>query len=228
MLIRAAVFLITLSGLVFEIGLTRIYSATIWYHFAFVAISMALLGWGLGGLAVHLLKKPWPPSTGKAAAFTMLYGLAIPGCLWVLVKHPFELQRLPLYFVTPLVPAELFRKQMLDHPRAWVFTSATLAMGEDFSHFKRELGIEEAAAHSWPSPFDFARQALLYTPKGLPSDPNDPSYTEAVVEAALPVLQASRGRAFLLFTSLRALRRAHDLLKDRIAYPLPVPCTSSG
>ena len=104
MLIRAAVFLITLSGLVFEIGLTRIYSATIWYHFAFVAISMALLGWGLGGLAVHLLKKSWPPSLEKAAAFTMLYGVAIPACLWVLVKYPFELQRLPLYFVTPLVP----------------------------------------------------------------------------------------------------------------------------
>jgi ATP-dependent DNA helicase DinG len=124
--------------------------------------------------------------------------------------------------ITPMVPAELFRKQMLDHPRAWIFTSATLAMGEDFSHFKRELGIEEAAARAWPSPFDFERQALLYTPRGLPADPNDPSYTEAVVEAALPVLRASRGRAFLLFTSHRALRRAHELLKDRIDYPLLV------
>ena len=129
--------------------------------------------------------------------------------------------------ITPLVPAELFRKQMLDHPRAWIFTSATLAMGEDFSHFKRELGIEDAAARTWPSPFDFARQALLYTPKGLPADPNDPSYTEAVVKAALPVLQASRGRAFLLFTSHRALRRAHELLRDRIDYPLLMQGTGS-
>jgi len=129
--------------------------------------------------------------------------------------------------ITPLVPAELFRKQMLDHPRAWIFTSATLAMGEDFSHFKRELGIEEAAAHTWPSPFDFRRQALLYSPKGLPADPNDPTYTEAVVKAAIPVLEASRGRAFLLFTSHRALRRAHELLKDRITYPLLVQGTGS-
>ncbi|MEO8144614.1 MAG: ATP-dependent DNA helicase [Betaproteobacteria bacterium] len=129
--------------------------------------------------------------------------------------------------ITPLVPAELFRKQMLDHPRAWIFTSATLAMGEDFSHFKRELGIEEAAARTWPSPFDFERQALLYSPKGLPADPNDPDYTEAVVKAALPVLKASRGRAFLLFTSHRALRRAHELLKDRIDYPLLVQGTGS-
>jgi ATP-dependent DNA helicase DinG len=129
--------------------------------------------------------------------------------------------------VTPLVPAELFRKQMADHPRAWIFTSATLAMGEDFSHFKRELGIEDAAARSWPSPFDYPRQALLYSPRGLPADPNDPGYTDAVVEAALPVLAASGGRAFLLFTSHRALRRAHELLKDRIAYPLLVQGTGS-
>ena len=49
-LTRISVFLITLSGLILEVGLTRIYSASIWYHFAFVAISVALLGWGLGVL----------------------------------------------------------------------------------------------------------------------------------------------------------------------------------
>jgi len=129
--------------------------------------------------------------------------------------------------ITPLIPAELFRKQMLNHPRAWIFTSATLAMGEDFSHFKGELGIEDAGARSWPSPFAFERQALLYTPRGLPADPNHPDYTDAVVEAALPVLKASGGRAFLLFTSHRALRRAHELLKDRIEYPLLVQGTGS-
>ncbi|MSQ49663.1 MAG: ATP-dependent DNA helicase [Betaproteobacteria bacterium] len=129
--------------------------------------------------------------------------------------------------ITPMVPAELFRKQMLDHPRAWIFTSATLAMGEDFSHFKKELGIEDAAARTWPSPFDFERQALLYSPRGLPPDPNDPAYTEAVVKAALPVLKASRGRAFLLFTSHRALRRAHELLKEQIEYPLLVQGSGS-
>ena len=129
--------------------------------------------------------------------------------------------------VTPLSPAELFRRQMSDHPRAWVFASATLAVGEDFSHFKRELGIEDAAARTWPSPFDFARQALLYVPKGLPADPNDPAFTEAVVEAALPVLRASRGRAFLLFTSHRALKRAHRLLQGRIEYPMLVQGTGA-
>lgn len=128
---------------------------------------------------------------------------------------------------TPLSSAEHFRRQMDDHPRAWIFTSATLAVGEDFGHFRRELGVPEAQARRWESPFDFASQALLYLPKGLPDDPNAPAFTEAVVEAALPVLQASGGRAFLLFTTLRALRRAHELLRARIDYPLLVQGTGS-
>ena len=129
--------------------------------------------------------------------------------------------------VTPLSPAELFRRQMDDHPRAWIFTSATLAVGEDFSHFTRELGLEQAETRRWASPFDFARQALLYLPKGLPHDPNAATFTEAVIEQALPVLQASRGRAFLLFTTLRALRRAHELLRGRLEFPLLVQGTGS-
>jgi ATP-dependent DNA helicase DinG len=132
-----------------------------------------------------------------------------------------------LLHVTPLSSAELFRRQMDDHPRSWIFTSATLAVGEDFNHFRRELGLPEAEARRWTSPFDFPSQALLYIPKGLPADPNDPAFTEAVVNAALPVLRASGGRAFMLFTTLRALRRAHELLRDRIGFPLLVQGTGS-
>jgi hypothetical protein len=104
MLTRISVFLITLSGLILEVGLTRIYSASIWYHFAFVAISVALLGWGLGGFAVHLLKRTLRPSMNTAALVTLLYAGAIPLCLWLLVRFPFELDRLPLYFLAPLLP----------------------------------------------------------------------------------------------------------------------------
>jgi len=134
--------------------------------------------------------------------------------------------------VTPISPAEPFRRQMADHPRAWVFASATLAVGDDFSHFKRELGIEHAASRAWPSPFDFERQALLYLPRGLPPDPNAPGFTDAVVDAALPVLRASGGRAFLLFTTLRALRRAGERLSELFAregleFPLLVQGTGS-
>jgi ATP-dependent DNA helicase DinG len=129
--------------------------------------------------------------------------------------------------VTPLSPAELFRRQMDDHPRAWIFTSATLAVGNDFRHFTRDLGLDGAVTKRWASPFDFPRQALLYMPKGLPGDPNDPAFTDAVVEAALPVLESSGGRAFLLFTSLRALRRAHEVLRGRVDFPLLVQGTGS-
>jgi ATP-dependent DNA helicase DinG len=129
--------------------------------------------------------------------------------------------------VTPLSSAELFSRQMNDHPRAWIFTSATLAMGEEFGHFTRELGLGQAATRRWASPFDFAQQALLYLPKGLPADPNDATFTDAVVDAALPVIEASGGRAFLLFTTLRALRRAHERLRGMLPYPLLVQGTGS-
>jgi hypothetical protein len=104
MAVRAAVFLITLSGLVFEIGLTRIYSATIWYHFAFVAISVALLGWGLGGVVLHTLRRRLSPTLASAALLTLLYAASIPFCLWLIVQFPFRLERLPLFFLAPLLP----------------------------------------------------------------------------------------------------------------------------
>jgi ATP-dependent DNA helicase DinG len=129
--------------------------------------------------------------------------------------------------LTPLSCAELFQRQLEEAPRAWIFTSATLAIGGDFSHYQREMGLEGATARSWPSPYDFARQALLYVPPAMPEDPNDPAFTEAVVNAALPVIEASRGRAFLLFTTLRALRRAHQLLREKLPYPLLVQGTGS-
>lgn len=104
MLTRLSVFLITLSGLVLEVGLTRIYSASIWYHFTFVAISVALLGWGLGGFTVHLLKRKIRLQNNTAALVTLLYAGAIPICLWLLARFPFEVDRLPLYFLAPLLP----------------------------------------------------------------------------------------------------------------------------
>jgi len=104
MALHAAVALITLSGLVFEIGLTRIYSATIWYHFAFLAVSVALLGWGLGGVVLHSLRHRLASTLDKAAILALLYAASIPFCLWVIVQFPFRLERLPLYFLAPLLP----------------------------------------------------------------------------------------------------------------------------
>ncbi|HUE82864.1 MAG TPA: hypothetical protein VMM84_12195 [Pyrinomonadaceae bacterium] len=104
MRIRLSVFLITLSGLVLEVGLTRIYSASVWYHFAFVAISVALLGWGMGGFAVHLLKRKIPVTMNVAALLTAIYAITVPLCLWLLGSFPFEVDRLPVYFLAPLLP----------------------------------------------------------------------------------------------------------------------------
>ena len=101
---HVAVFLITLSGLIFEIAMTRIYSATIWYHYAFIAVSVALLGWGLGGVALHLLRRFVIPTTEKAAFLAMCYSVTIVACLWLIVLFPFRLERLALYFIAPLVP----------------------------------------------------------------------------------------------------------------------------
>ncbi|MHB1591292.1 MAG: ATP-dependent DNA helicase [Sulfuricella sp.] len=114
---------------------------------------------------------------------------------------------------TPLSIAEIFRKQIDDHTRAWIFTSATLAVKKDFSHYQSQMGLLEAATAFWDSPFDYENQAVLYSPQGMP-EPNSRGYTEAVVAAALPVIRVSGGRAFLLCTSLRAMREAHELLKE--------------
>ena len=118
-------------------------------------------------------------------------------------------------YVTPLDVARIFHDQMKGAERAWIFTSATLSVNGDFSHFQREMGLAEAVAHSWPSPYDFGQQALLYVPAGLP-DPNTEGYPEAVIDAAWPVVRASGGHAFLLFTSLRAMDRGFERLRARL------------
>ena len=132
---------------------------------------------------------------------------------------------------TPLSIAEIFNKQLIASPRAWIFTSATLAVKGDFSHYNNEMGLSTAQSACWDSPFDFANQALLYVPTGLP-DPSNRDYTDEVVKAALPVLMASRGRAFFLCTSLRATKRAHELLieafeREKLDYPILLQGQSS-
>ncbi len=118
--------------------------------------------------------------------------------------------------LTPLSVAPIFKRQLEGHPRAWIFTSATLAVGSDFSHYRDALGLAEAATGRWDSPFDYPSNALLYCPTGMP-DPNHPEYADAVVEACWRAIRASGGRAFVLCTSLRAMRRIHELIEERIA-----------
>jgi ATP-dependent DNA helicase DinG len=131
---------------------------------------------------------------------------------------------------TPLSIAGIFRRQLDGHPRAWIFTSATLAVAGDFSHYRSEMGLDHAGTACWDSPFDYTAQALLYVPKKLP-EPNSDEHTRAVVAASLPVIRASGGRAFLLFTTLRAMRFAHELLREefeRHALEFPLMLQGEG
>lgn len=104
---------------------------------------------------------------------------------------------------------------------AWIFTSATLAVANSLDHFCTRIGVENAERLILGSPFDYAHNALLYTPQGMPQT-NAPRYTESVIDAALPLIEANGGRAFLLFTSHHALQRAADYLADRCDHELLV------
>ena len=122
---------------------------------------------------------------------------------------------------TPTSIANTFHAYMDSKRCGWVFTSATLSVAGKFGHFMRGLGIAEAETYCWDSPFDFQHQALLYLPQRLP-EPSQAGYIPAVLEAALPVIEASGGRTFFLVTSHRALQQIAAQLEQRISYPLLV------
>ncbi len=130
---------------------------------------------------------------------------------WVEVfSHTVQLHR------TPLSIAPIFTRQREGHPRAWVFTSATLSVKGNFTHYAAQLGLNKENSLTLPSPFDYGKQGLLYVPRDMPP-PNSPQFTDAVVAAALPLIEAAGGRTFLLCTTLRAVQRASDLLYDAFA-----------
>ncbi|HEY4075266.1 MAG TPA: ATP-dependent DNA helicase [Herbaspirillum sp.] len=161
----------------------------------------------------------WNKTTGKGAAKSTA-GQADPeSVLWVeAFSSSLQLHR------TPLSIAPIFNKQREGTPRTWIFTSATLAVKNDFHHYTSQMGLIDEPAQSWPSPFDYAEQGLLYVPNGLPQ-PNSPDYTDAVIDVALPAIEAAGGRTFLLCTTLRAVKRAAERLRSEfeqrgLKYPL--------
>ncbi|KPJ95185.1 MAG: helicase [Gammaproteobacteria bacterium SG8_11] len=122
---------------------------------------------------------------------------------------------------TPTDVAPQFESYMAKQRAAWVFTSATLTVGNSFKHFTNALGITEASTYTWDSPFDFKHQALLYVPTNMP-DPNAPQYTQAVVDVIKPVINVTRGRTFILVTSYKAMNFIAKALRRRMPYPLLV------
>ncbi len=134
--------------------------------------------------------------------------------IWVEVhKHHISLH------ATPVNIAEPFQKHSRGLKASWVFTSATLAVGSSFEYFCRPLGITPETTLQLQSPFDYPRRALFFHPLGLP-DPMSSHYSDKMLTAILPILQASKGRAFILFTSYQALTEAAAFLSKNITYPL--------
>ncbi len=123
-----------------------------------------------------------------------------------LTARGFRLSRTPLDVAGPLA-----QHRERSHA-AWVFTSATLAVGGRFDHYAAKLGLDDPRTLLAPSPFDWPQQALCYLPTGLP-DPVVRHYTESLVDKLKPVLEASSGRAFILFASHRSLREAAEMLR---------------
>ena len=127
---------------------------------------------------------------------------------WVeLGRRRFVLGSVPLNVAGP------YQKAIQEYQCAWIYTSATLTAKQSFNHFTDQLGLSDAECVMCDSPYDYEGQSRLYLPS-LKKQPNEQGYTEEVVKAAIPLLEASRGNAFLLFTSHKALNHAADLLKD--------------
>ncbi|AQG98966.1 helicase [Burkholderia sp. KK1] len=116
---------------------------------------------------------------------------------------------------TPLSVAPIFAKQRAGVPRAWIFTSATLSVRGDFTHYAAQMGLNARRSMTLPSPFDYPSQGLLYVPRNLPQ-PSSPQFTDAVFEAALPVIESAGGGVFVLCTTLRAVDRIATRLREVI------------
>jgi len=184
------------------------------------AESLSLLNAGLANLVVALrelaarsagLEKIWQRAEDMSALLGQwLQGEDPDTVLWYEIHaNGFTLNATPLDVSQPL---QKFRQST---PAAWVLTSATLAVNRKFDHFKRDTGLHDAQTVLVDSPFDYASQALLYAPADMP-EPNDRYYPQAVLNAALPVIEACPGGVFFLFTSHFALRNAARVLSQRL------------
>lgn len=121
--------------------------------------------------------------------------------------------------ITPLQVSAAFTAFRDTLDAAWLFTSATLSVSGDFRHFTEQMGLQDCETLQLESPFDYPNNALMWLPDQLP-EPRDPDFVPAILDIVVPLLEASKGRAFLLFTSHRSLRRAAELLSERVTFPL--------
>ena len=115
---------------------------------------------------------------------------------------------------TPLDVAALFTQSRQRYANSsWIMTSATLSVNQSFDHYKNALGWQDIESLELQSSFNYPEQSLLYVPRGLPSS-RSPQHTERMMEMVLPMLRQTDGRAFVLFTSHRALKKGAEALKE--------------
>jgi ATP-dependent DNA helicase DinG len=120
---------------------------------------------------------------------------------------------------TPIDVSRLLRELLWDRLRATVLTSATLAVDGGFAYLKHRLGIEAEEELLLPSPFDYSRQAILYVPRGMP-EPQSAAFVSRAAEEIRRLLEISRGRAFVLFTSHANMNAVAELLAGEVSFPL--------
>ena len=125
----------------------------------------------------------------------------------------------------PVDVSAIIRELLLDRMAATILTSATLAVDGSFSYQRARLGIRDAAELRLASEFDYAEQTVLYLPRGMP-EPRAPDFARAAAEHVRAVLEATRGRAFVLFTSYANLREVHRLIEHTVPFPLLVQGTA--
>jgi ATP-dependent DNA helicase DinG len=123
---------------------------------------------------------------------------------------------------SPIDVGPILKQRFEAHPGPLVFTSATLSAAGGFEYVRERLGLGDVAADAtFPSPFRYSKQALIYVATDLP-DPTDDDFGTAVAERALELCRASHGRALLLFTSFRNLRIAEEKLRADGSFPVLV------
>ena len=120
---------------------------------------------------------------------------------------------------TPIDVADLLREFLWSKVDAAVLTSATLAVAGGFDYVESRLGLRDARTLIVPSHFDYRSQALLYIPQDLPA-PGDPAWVKAASGEIVRILNASRGRAFVLFTSYMQMRQIHDRVSLMVEFPV--------
>ena len=121
--------------------------------------------------------------------------------------------------LAPIDTAPILAERVAEVDRAWILTSATLSVAGSLDHFAARVGMTEASLRIFDGSFDYREQTRCYLPPDMP-EPFGPGYDESVAEVAASVLAVSRGRAFLLFTSHRALRAVREALDGRVPWPL--------